>query len=226
LVEFNPNEPGVDKVAIEGRPNGDEIHLTVHFASVASRDDAKQLATKVYTVALNRIAFHHGIVIEDVERSEHLSRIGPQPNLILNGLEININVGDVRPVVGRSVATIKSELEHVSPPGERYFGLLRSARLSSGPVEEFMHLYNILLMLFGDGQAAVDKFIVSQDPNGPQTPDPRPKYRSRKETVYTRLRNEFGHNRAGTDLESTKAEMANRLSELVDLTRRAIEQHP
>jgi hypothetical protein len=46
------------------------------------------------------------------------------------------------------------------------------------------------------------------------------------ETVYTRLRNEMGHKRAGVNIANTKAEMANRVGGLVALTRRAIELHP
>ncbi len=43
------------------------------------------------------------------------------------------------------------------------------------------------------------------------------------ETVYTRLRNELAHQRAGVNLDNTKAEMSNRLSRLIALTKRAIE---
>ena len=88
-----------------------------------------------------------------------------------------------------------------------------------------MHLYHILLMLFDDDQPKVDKFILDEDPNVPLTPDPRPN-RKTKETIYTRLRNEFGHKRVGVNLDNTKAEMANRLGGLITLTKRAIELHP
>jgi hypothetical protein len=33
LLEFNPHEPGVDRVEVEG-PHGDEIVSSVHLASV------------------------------------------------------------------------------------------------------------------------------------------------------------------------------------------------
>jgi len=46
------------------------------------------------------------------------------------------------------------------------------------------------------------------------------------ETVYTRLRNELAHKRAGVNIDNTKAEMANRLGGLIALTKRAIELHP
>jgi hypothetical protein len=87
-----------------------------------------------------------------------------------------------------------------------------------------MHLYNILLMLFDDSQACVDEFILRENPGVLLTPDPRPN-RTKNETVYTRLRNQFAHKR-GADLDQTKAEMKNCLSGLVALTKRTIELGP
>ena len=85
-----------------------------------------------------------------------------------------------------------------------------------------MHLYNLLLMMFNDKQADVDAFIVGEEPAVPRTQRPN-KSAGVMETVYTRLRNEFAHKRAGVNLEDTKTEMANRVGGLVTLTKRAIE---
>jgi len=63
FFEFKPREPGVGKVEI-GAPNGNAIRTGVHFTTVASRAEAQDLATKVNTAALDRIAFRHDLVIE------------------------------------------------------------------------------------------------------------------------------------------------------------------
>lgn len=146
LFDFNPNQPGVDRVEIEG-PNGD---------------------------------------------------------------------GSATFVLGISSSQLKIQLEQPTPPGERNFGLLRSARQSGSPVEEFMHLYNVLLMLFNDRQVDVDSFIVAEDAAVPQTQHPL-KAPGTMETVYTRLRNELAHQRAGVVIDQTKAEMANHLGGLIAL---------
>ena len=49
MCEFNPNELGVDMIAIEG-PN-EEIRSTIHLVSVASHDEGRALAEKVNTAA-------------------------------------------------------------------------------------------------------------------------------------------------------------------------------
>jgi len=84
--EFNPNEPGVDKVEAEG-PNGDEILSSVHLASVATQEDGIAIATKVNTAALNRISFFHGIAIENSQRTDaaQFSPLNPQPGEMCPG---------------------------------------------------------------------------------------------------------------------------------------------
>jgi hypothetical protein len=223
--DFNPNELGVDKVEIEG-PNGDEIRSTVYLASVATQDDGRALAGKVNTAALNRIAFCHGMAIEKARSSgDQFSPVKSQPGVHAIAVSANLFItGAARAVVGIPAAHLKTELEQASPSGERNFGLFRSARQSESPVEEFIHLYNILVMLYDDRQADVDAFIVGEDAVVPQTQHPL-KAAGVMETVYTRLRNELAHKRAGVNLDNTKAAMANRLVGLIALTKRAIELH-
>ncbi len=228
LCEFNPNEPGVDRVDVEG-PNGDEILSTVHLASVATPEDGKAIATKANTAALNRISFFHNIAIEDGQiTGAQFFPLNPEPGVLAAALGEYLMIGEaLECVIGIPAARLKTELEQATPPGEQNFGLFRSARQSMSSVEEFMHLYHILLMLSNDSQANVDAFILGEDPAVPQTPGPRPrKGPPVMETVYTRLRNEFAHKRAGVNLDNTKAEMADRLGGLIALTKRAIELHP
>src|SRR5262245_36263134 len=149
LLEFNPNEPGVDKVEVEG-PNGNEIVSSIQFASVASPEDGKTVATKVNTAALNRVSFFHSIAIENAQiTGSQFSPLNPRPGELFAGTGIYTYTGFPAALVhGLSAVVLKKELEQASPPGENNFGLFRSARQSMSPVEEFMHLYNILLMLF------------------------------------------------------------------------------
>ena len=227
--DFNPNEPGIVKVQIEG-PDGHEIKSAVHLVSVATEDVGMVLAEKVNTATLNRIAFLYNLAIEKARSTESsFSTVNPPPgvHLVAAGAAMFIRgAGTVAlGITPPALPAFKSQLEQVALPGERNFGLLRSARQSESPAEEFMHLYHILLMIHDDKQPKVDGFIEGQEPSVPQTQHPR-KPIGVMETIYTRLRNEFAHNRAGGNLEPTKAEMANRLGGLIALVKRAIELHP
>jgi len=224
LVEFNPNETGVEKVEIEG-PKGDEIQMTVYLASAASPEEGKALAAKVNTAVLNRICFRHGIAIENARSTgDRFSPLDPQPGELEIAPGNNLSTGGTPDaVVSIQASRLKDELELPTSIRETYFGLFRSALQSLSPVEEFMHLYHILLMIYSDKQEDVDWFIYSEDPSVPQTQSPG---KGIMETVYTRLRNEFGHRRVGVNRDDTKSEMAARLGGLIGLTQRAIELNP
>lgn len=225
LVEFNPNEVGVEKVEFEGQ-NGDEIRTTVYLTSVASCDEGRALAAKVITKGLDRISIFRNLVIENARiNGDQFSSVNSKPGVLEITVGVFVPVEDAAKVVPTiPPAELKIELEQPSPPGEQYFGLFRSARQSTGPVEEFMHLYHILLWFYNDKQFDVDAFIRTEDPTVPQTQHPMTP--GAMETVYTRLRNELGHKRKGVNLDKTKAEMANFLGGLIALTKRAIELHP
>lgn len=225
MIEFSPNEPGVGKVEIEGT-KGNEILTAVHLTGVDSPTEGMAIATKVHMAALDLISFRYDIALENGRVIEsQFSPIDPPPPgeyriTPATGYHF-IDGQDVKFKRSLSSERLKTELEQPTPPGARNFGLFRSALLSTSPVEKFMHLYNILLMFFDDKQTGVDEFILGENRSVPLTPHPHIK--NRLETVYTRLRNEFGHQRRGVNLDDTKAEMKKRLGELIGLTKRAIE---
>lgn len=225
LFNFNPDEPGVDRVEIEG-PSGNEVLGSVHLTSVASQADGLAIARKVIEAALNRICFFYGVAIENGQVIDTaFSPIDPQPGVFpVEAGHYAIIGAEAKMEVNVPPERLRALLEQASPPGERNFALFRLARQSSSPVEEFTVLYSVLLMLLGDRQASVDTFILRGEPSVPRTPDPR--NAAVMETVYTRLRNELAHRRPGVDLRKTVAEMAANVGGLRTLTRRAIELHP
>ena len=228
--EFDPNMAGVEKVEIEAA-GGQTIRSTAHLSNIATQDDGRRLAHLVVTDALNRISYHHGAAIEGPRTTgDQFTPVNPVPGVV-GTVAANLTfhlTGVAGAVVGVNPTQLKTRLEEASPPGEHNYELFSAALRSKSPVEQFMHMYNILLMLCGDRQANVEAFIRAHEPGVPETPDPR--YANsqppRMETVYTRLRNELGHQRAGVNIVNTKTEMENRVGGLRELTKRAIELHP
>jgi hypothetical protein len=222
LFAYDPKEPGVETVEIEA--NGDEIRTTVHFVAVASEREAVALATKVNTDGLDRIAFHHAMLIDHARVADVLlTDVNPAPGVLQCRAGFFAIVGhEAKLVHGVTSDRVKALLEQATPRGKVYYGLVRSARLATSSVEEFMVLYQVVLMLIGDRQEDVDRFIVAQEPGVPQMPSPhRPGI---METVYTRLRNELAHKRAGVNLDTTRAEMRVRVDGLRALVKLAVEQ--
>src|ERR1700752_2168384 len=143
---INPNKPGVEKVEIECA-DGIEIVITVYFTCVDNETLGIAIATEIQKSILDRISIARDIAIENGRAEPALSPVNDQTNVITPA------TGDLQFVSNHSkvslsfpCADLKPILEEAAPPGEHYFPFLRSARLSTSPVEEFMRLYNILLM--------------------------------------------------------------------------------
>jgi hypothetical protein len=225
-LTFSPNEVGVEKVEIASQ-NGNEITSVVHVTAVPTEEAGRAIASKVNTTALDRLSFLYNIAIENGEITDsQFTSLNPPPGHHLRAGHATMTAtgGVVNAVRGFSADRIKADLEQESPISEQYFGLFRSARLSESPVEEFIHLYNLLLMLIGDLQKPVDDFIMREVPTTQLGPSGNPKAKAGEtETIYTRLRNELGHHRKGVNLNTTKADMAKCVGDLATLTKKAIE---
>jgi hypothetical protein len=221
--EFNPNQASVEKVVIESQ-SGFEILSTVHVSEVATERVGRAIANKVLTAVLDRIAFRYSLAIEDSQIiSSWFDTVRPLP-----GAEVHPHSGELAiiaeqavPIVAIPAADLKTELERPHLAGEAFFSSYRLALQSRSPVENFMHLYSLLLRFFEDEQAKVDEFIRSQDSAVPQSPDPRPGH-SNRETVYTRLRNEFAQRQSDVNMQETKAQMEQYVGGLIGLVKQAI----
>lgn len=217
-LDFRPPEPGVERVGIAG-PDGRHITGTVYLAPVPTVDEGRRLATRVMGAVLTRVAYEYGIAVGAAEwTGDHFTTMGVHSFTSVVPCRVEATVNPFR---GIDPADLRLKLEQPAPPGERFFGMFCTALHSSSRVEEYMHLYQLLLMLFEDSQPDLDAFVVSQEPSVPRTGSPKKPGVS--ETVYTRLRNEFAHARRGVDLAATKAEMATRLGGLRELVKTAIE---
>jgi len=221
--EFNPNQASVEKVVIESQ-SGFEILSTVHLSGVATERVGRAIANKVLTAVLDRIAFRYSLAIEDSQIvSSWFDPVNPPPGAQVqpHSGELAIIGEQANPVFGIPAADLKTELERTTLSGEPFFSSYRLALQSRSPVEKFMHLYSLLLRFFEDEQAKVDDFIRSQDSAVPQSPDPRPGH-SNRETVYTKLRNEFAHRRSDGNMQDTKADMEQHVGGLIGLVKQAI----
>lgn len=221
--EFNPNQASVEKVVLESQ-SGFEILSTVHVSGVATERVGRALATRVFTAVLDRIAFRYSLAIEDSQIvSSWFDLVEPLPGAQVqphSGERAIIGQEPAR-IVGIPAADLQTELARPALSEAPFFSSYRLALQSRSPVEKFMQLYSLLLRFFEDEQAKVDEFIRRQDSAVPQTPDPRPG-RSKRETVYTRLRNECAQRRAGVNRQETNAEMEQHVGGLIRLVKQAI----
>jgi hypothetical protein len=222
---LNPTDEHVQSVELQTQ--ADKIIASVDVTGVATQDDGCTRARSVVETALTRLSYFHQVAIGRTKiisrhfesAQEGIAGLVVMPAMIvLEGQQVDL-------IAQLGVNDLKAVLEAATHPGERNFGALRSARLSVGSVEEYMHLYAILLELFGDAQNDVDAFIRTVEPNVAQSQHPK-RAAGVMETVYTRLRNELAHRRPGADIEQTKKDMAAKVADLRGIVKEAIRLNP
>ena len=155
---------------------------------MTSHNDGRVIATKVNTAALNRLAFHHSIAIENAQStSDQFSPLNPQPGVLAVAVSQTLFANDaVSTVVSITAAQLKTQLEQPGDfLGEHNYGLFRSARQSMSPVEEFIHLYHILLdAVQRFTQTEVIQFIEGQEPCVGKSPYQHTAHRQNGDGLY------------------------------------------
>lgn len=203
----------------------DMIRGTVWVSGVQSREIVVQQAQSIFESVLSRLAYslEMAIGLSKITSSQVEPEIPPLGHTLHTGTGYFYLTG-LAPIVRRSVQPneIQQIVDIQSPRGETRYGEFRSAQLSTGGVEEFVHLYRLLLELCGDSQGSVDQFILKAEPSILCTPSP--KHPNISETLYTRLRNELAHRRQGVDVEATKNSMVQYVGGLRKIVRQAITQ--
>jgi uncharacterized protein with HEPN domain len=211
-----PSIAGVDLAS-----DGDAIALAVDVAAVADTAIGVQVAQDAANFVLNRLALDHCSAIGTPRiTSSEFQPTDPQPNTLCAGTGY-YHLCVHAPTVKRGVSqdALRATLERAVDSLDGFGGMFRSALSSAGPVEEFMHLYNLLLMRHGEKQKAVDDFVRAQNPGVASSQSPQGNY---LETIYTRLRNEVAHSRPGVNLDVTKAEMTSELPSLRSMVRASL----
>lgn len=230
-LEYAPSVPGVVKVTLEATAEKhDRVTGVVYLANVPTQDLGRRIAQSVAETAADRLAYRYGLKIDHgIIRHATFSETAVKTtngSVAIAFSEHYQTHETVHIKQTNNPVLLKQELEQKLPRYERFYGLYRSTLLSAGDVERFMHLYNVLMMFFDDKQWKVNAFITTYVPGVAQTANPMYPSQSKQptESLYTRLRNEFAHKRAGVNLEATKNEMAAHVSGLADSVKRAIEQ--
>lgn len=111
--------------------------------------------------------------------------------------------------------------------GERHYDLYRSLMSVTDSIAKFLALYLVLMSFHNDSQRNVEAFIRRCEPDVllEFTDPPRPgKPAWTEQAVYTRLRNQIGHNR-NKFLRETEGEMRSRMTGSMALVKTCSEEY-
>jgi hypothetical protein len=225
-VTVTPAEPLVERIEIEA-PLRKPMEIRVHLHSVASIGEAIVRATRAVEDVVDRLAFTLMVSVGDPRYVDHaLSDMdaGGTGSSEIMGQQIPLDQileYSVRPNTAQLQALEDSLVrQRATLPGQQFMTIFRSALKVRDPVGRFLCLYSILLLRNSDDQKRVDQFIRAEEPGVTESQSPHFK-QVVFETVYTRLRNEFGHARKGTSFDQTRKEMELHLGGLRRLAQKA-----
>ena len=226
-----PDFPTVDKVEIFTR-NGAQIAVKIQFNHVPTEQDAESIGMLIASQVADRLAFEYKVAANDPIKAEcsfqSLNTCGERHAFAASHLSLATVAHDVRTIDAAGLPTLKPAIEAFQPNKDLYYSQFRWIMCQADPVARFMHLYKILLSLEGGpnhAQGPVDAFIVGQEPSVQTVFNQNPRV-NRNETIYTRLRNEVGHEIPGTTPASTRQGMENHVDRLADHVKTAISRIP
>jgi len=227
-IEISPPFPGVAKAVIEASSEG--VSLEVEISSADTPDSAIAKAKEVATYIAKLLTFefcefHQEFrVINKFLEVEIRLPDGSAQTAIYDavGMMQMVSAEAPKKLNETQVEQLKELLERSYPHSYNYDFFYFAVGLEE-PISKFMCLYNIMLSLCNDDQEEVDDFICKMQPGVATSISPiKSKKKEKKETVYTRLRNEVAHSRPGTTIQATRKEIEKNLDGFIRLTREII----
>jgi hypothetical protein len=229
--EVSVLSPPVTKVSVESK----EVPGLTMVASIdgapsieAALDGAKRT---IDSLSL-KLAFTLGLYLGDLRLHNHALQ-SDDVHAVGDGMPMFCQATVVKRLNDHETAAVAQSLcRPIAPSQHPFYELFHSALAMHDPVANFMCLYLIILNICSDSQEEVDRRVLAHDSSTPTNPPHRPRRQRRgqparpPETVYTKLRNEIGHVRAGTILDDTRADMARHLEGLKRIVKMEISALP
>lgn len=212
--------PSVEKIVVETQDD-EQMAVIFHLTNVFTEAEANAVTRDVLASIINRLAFELDLSIGEPHlKSFSLPKdASSSSHTVSTSLLATWNV--LAPVVVPDSTRRQELAKLLEQPYRRpdLHSAYRFAGSQSDAVTRFMFLYSILLQLH-DYQEQVDNFIRQETPT--VSLSPRPDKPRIVETVYTRLRNQVGHKRAGIPPEQTRTEIEDNVAALQKLVKVAI----
>jgi hypothetical protein len=218
-IEMSNSHPAVEKIVVETQ-DGKQLKITFHLTDIFAFEDAQPIVEGILPSIVNRLAFHRNVPVGEpyfTGASLPKDASGTSHRVIADAILLWDSAAPILTLGEDERGELARLLEQPHEDHDLYT-LYRSSINQSDPVARFMFLYSILLQLHGDKQRQVEDFIREEAPNVPRSASPK----GGMETVFTRLRNEVGHSRAGTTPDQTRRVIANNVTGLQNLVRKAI----
>jgi len=200
------------------------LFLDFYLAKFCTKEKAISITEHEANLVASRLCFEFGSPIRELRCIGMTLPVDEscQSFRVLSDLSIRFSVR-LEATITPSEARISKFAEQLTQPEGHKDVALRLywlAATQENSIAKFMLLYHVLLFLAGDKQEQVDSLIRRVYPEVEESISP--KHGNKKETVFTRLRNELAHRRKDVDLQKTIDEITRKGGQLTEITKSAI----
>ncbi len=223
----------VTRVTLETNEEGTSLQISIHFSGLETCEQAypitDALADKIalrlgyaLNCSIRKPIFVTGGITET--RPDGTTSSSSSCSALAG---IGAGGTDLHKFGPDTVFRLQQQISQPLMPGEVHYDLYRSLMSTTDTVAKFLALYLVLMSFHDDKQGRVDKFIRASGLPAPTSltgPAHKGGTEPTEETVYTRLRNQIGHNR-GKTLRETEAEMGTHIGNLMEIVKKCLEEN-
>ena len=201
-----------------------ETQLTIKFHTVDVLDDDEENAmNNIAFCCFTSMAYKYDFCLRNMRRSgSTLPKRDETLSTVVNTVGIRWNIetpkksieGDVSSLLVQAISTNEHDIQMLHQ--------FIAAKSEVDTVSRFMLLYNLALQLNSDSQRILDQSILGIDPRCIVSPSPQ---FNRKETIYTRLRNQVAHYRDNTNFQATRNEIDGVVNKFQDAVYEMLQLH-
>lgn len=203
--------------------NDTHLNLTFTLQDIFTVKEAVNATHKIVELFASKIALAFLCRIGELQ---HTSCSLPTKNNEVDQLVL-LSLGAIKSIcdftikpTAKTLTVLSAALQQPPKISDSHLLLFRFSILQDDPVTKFMFLYNLMLSLNNDCQKKLDKHILTLDDQVPVTLDPRNS--NKRETLFTRLRNEVAHSRPGRDQIATATEIERHVGEFELIVQKAL----
>ncbi len=221
-VEISCRHPSVKRVLLRSQED-EKLHIDFELINVFSKTDALSIVNDFVGPIVSRISYELNCPIGEprctgaslpTDSSGSWYRVAGSLILMNDIVSATVKPGKTHR------ENLKQRLELPLSKTDLYLELYRFCLTQKDPLARFLSLYHLLAVLFRDNQDRVDSAILGVNSATEVTLSPFKK--GKRETVYTRLRNEIVHNRDGKHLQETKIEVKTKVDDFQEIIRKLI----
>ncbi|GEM_PF-3837347 len=226
-INFNDYKIEINALPLLGfaiKADGSLLEIDVELVDIFDESTANKLAYDSVCKLLDHICLMFLVKIGEPRqiRISLPQKFESEVRLAVHNMYQAQFIENVQPQVfpnPKSLDSLKMQVENYWGSHNVRMRLFRNSISQEDPVTRYLLLYNVLLFIHSDRQKELDKCIAKIDTNVEHKPSPKD---NKPETIYTRLRNEIGHNRQGVKSQTTIKEITEQLSKFTDIVKQVV----